>query len=212
MSTVRWRPGQTVVQRFVRPDGSVGQRHPLRVIADDGRSLVGWLPAGTEIVGSRLADGRAMRDAPLAERFTVPRVPVRDHWRDQSTLRLIPEDIWSSVWWFFTAEGEFLGWYVNLEIPLGRRAGGPDRIDGVLDVVVPPGGRWRWKDEDEAAAAVRAGRLTADQLARLRAEGERLGALAEEGTFPFDGTWTGFRPEPGWPAPRLRDSPDLQDR
>ncbi|GAB3502283.1 DUF402 domain-containing protein [Amycolatopsis cihanbeyliensis] len=202
-SDPRWRVGETAVVRFLRPDGSTGQHHPLRVLADDGRSLLGWLPAGTEIVGTRLIGGRHRRDVPLAERFLLPRERCRDTWRGTSTLRLISEDRWSSVWWFFGAGGEFLGWYGNLEIPLGRGQGGPDRMDGVLDLAVDPDGSWRWKDEDEAEAAVDAGRLTAAQLAALRAEGERLAGLAEAGTFPFDGTWTEFRPEPGWAAPEL---------
>lgn len=198
-----WLEGQTVVERFLRPDGSIGQHHPLRVVEDDGCALVGWIPAGTEIIGSRLVDGRSLREAPLAERFRIPRERFRDTWRHTSTLRRISEDEWSSVWWFFDLDGDFLGWYVNLEIPLGRTEAGPDRIDGVLDLKVTPWGEWSWKDEDEADEAVSAGRLTRAQLARLRGEGERLGALAEGRVFPFDGTWTGFRPDPWWQAPRL---------
>lgn len=200
---MRWAPGETAVLSFLRSDASVSQRHPLRVLADDGVELLGWLPAGTEIVGTRLTDGRQIREAPLGERFNLPRMRVRDHWRDCSTLRLIREDEWSSVWWFFDGSGGFLAWYVNLEIPLGRGRYGPERIDGALDVVVEPGGRWSWKDEDEAEQAVLAGRLTAEQLDLLRAEGERLIERAESGAFPFDGTWTSFRPDPGWPAPRM---------
>jgi hypothetical protein len=198
-----WTPGETAIQRFRRTDGSIGQHHPLRVLADDGRTLVGWLPRGTEIVGTRLPDGRGVREADLAERFRLPRVRVPGRWLGTSTLRVISEPDWSSVWWFFAESGEFRGWYVNLEIPVGRTDLGTDRIDGALDVTVEPDRRWRWKDEDEAAAAVEAGRLSPDQLARLRAEGERLIGLAETGVFPFDGTWCDFRPDPGWPAPAL---------
>ncbi|MDQ7807818.1 DUF402 domain-containing protein [Amycolatopsis sp. A133] len=203
MSDRRWRPGETVVERFHRPDGSIGQVHPLRVLEDDGRVLLAWLPAGTPIIGSRLADGRLMHDAPLDQRFRIPRVAVPDSWHGTSTLRRIPEDEWSSVWWFFDLEGRFKNWYVNLEIPLGRTPGAVDRIDGVLDVVVERDGSWRWDDEDEAEAAIEVGRLTLEQFDRLRAEGERIGALAERGAYPFDGTDTDFRPDEGWPAPAL---------
>ncbi|MGW4400738.1 DUF402 domain-containing protein [Amycolatopsis nivea] len=203
MTEHRWAPGQTVVERFVRPDGSIGQHHPLRVISDDGETLLGWLPVGTPIVGSRLADGRSLREAPLEHRFREPRVRVPDIWQGTSTLRLIPDGAWSSVWWFFEADGRFRDWYVNLELPRGRTETGPDRIDGILDLVVTPGAGWKWKDEDEAEAAVEAGRLTTAELDRLRAEGERMGALAERGAYPFDGTHTDFRPDPDWPAPAL---------
>ncbi|MEC3981750.1 DUF402 domain-containing protein [Amycolatopsis sp. H20-H5] len=203
MTEPHWRPGQTVVERFLRPDGSVGQHHPLRVVADDGNVLLGWIPAGTPIIGSRLADGRRMHEVPLGERFRIPRIRVPDVWRGTSTLRRVADDEWSSVWWFFEPGGRFRDWYVNLEVPRGRTQAGPDRIDGILDVVVEPGGAWRWKDEDEAAEAVLAGRLTTAELAKLRAEGERVGELAERGAYPFDGTRTDFRPDPGWPVPEL---------
>jgi hypothetical protein len=202
---VTWEPGETVVERFLRPDGTIGQHHPLRVISDDGGSLLGWLPEETEIVGTRLVGGRSMRDAPLGDRFRLPREQFRTTWRHTSTLRLITEDHWSSIWWFFGTEGDFLGWYVNLEIPRGRTPAGPDRIDGVLDLKVTRAGEWSWKDEDEAEAAVSAGRLTADELRRLRAEGERLGELVDARLFPFDGTWVDFSPDPAWPRPRLPD-------
>ena len=198
-----WQPGDTFVQRFRRTDGSIGQHHPLRVLRDDGETVVGWLPKDTPIVSTQLADGRDQRQAPLDEMFRIPRVKVPGTWRDTSNLRVITEGQWSSVWWFFAADQRFLGWYVNLEIPLGRTGIGTDRIDGALDVAVAPDRAWRWKDEDEADAAVAAGTLTAAQLSQLRAEGERMIALAESGAFPFDGTWCDFRPEPDWPVPAL---------
>lgn len=116
-------------------------------------------------------------------------------------MRLVTESEWSSVWWFFDPDGTFRAWYVNLEMPRGRTSFSTDRVDGALDVVVAPDRSWRWKDEDEADAAVACGRITAADLVRLRAEGERMIALAEAGAFPFDGTWCDFRADPAWPAP-----------
>lgn len=200
---VCWAPGADVQLRFIRLDGSEGQVHPLRVIADDGRRLLGWLPAETPVISTRLLGGRDQRAAPLAERFTLPRERFLSRWTGSATLRLIDEGRWSSVWWFFTPGGEFSNWYVNLEVPLGRTRSTVDRCDGALDVVVQPDLSWQWKDEDEAAAAVAAGRFTPRQLARLRAEGERMIALAEAGEFPFDGSHCDFRPDPAWSAPSL---------
>jgi hypothetical protein len=33
------------------------------------------------------------------------------------------------------------------------------------------------------------------------AEGRRMIARIEAGEFPFDGTWTDFRPDPAWGVP-----------
>lgn len=202
-----WQPGETAVQRFVRKDSTIGQHHPLRVLSDDGERLVGWLPVGTPIINTTLADGRDPRQAPLSEMFALPRTRVRGEWVGTSTVRLITEAGRSSVWWFFGLDGTFIDWYVNLELPRGRTEFSTDRVDGALDVVVAPDRSWRWKDEHEIDAALAAGRIDADDLALLRAEGERMGALAEAGSFPFDGTWCDFRPDPAWPQPAM--SPEL---
>lgn len=166
----------------------------MTVVSDDGTHLLGWVPVGTPILKGVLADGRDIRAAELDQRFRLPRKLIESIWTGTSTLRLLDEHHWSSVWWFFDGtSGAFLGWYVNLEIPLGRTAEGVERCDGVLDIWVEPDRTWQWKDEDELAAAIDAGRLSLGQVASLRAEGLRVAALAEAGLFPFDGTHTDFR-------------------
>jgi hypothetical protein len=40
----------------------------------------------------------------------------------------------------------------------------------------------------------------------MRAEGERLIKSIEAAAFPFDDTYTGFRPEPHWPVPRFPEA------
>jgi hypothetical protein len=196
-------PGDTVYQRFVRPDGSWWNLHPLRVLSDDGAALLGWLPVGTPTIRGVLADGRDLRAAPLQDRFRLPCTRIETPWTGTGTVRLIEEGVHSSVWWFFDAAGEFTGWYVNLEFPRGRDGRCLDRVDGVLDVLIAPDGAAQFKDEDEAAAAVAAGRFTDADLDRLRAEGERRIEQSRRGDFPFDGTFVDFRPNPGWPLPQL---------
>ncbi|GAB3281579.1 DUF402 domain-containing protein [Parasphingorhabdus pacifica] len=198
-----WLPGAEVLYRFWRLDGSLGSVHPARVAADDEDQLLCWVLPGTPIRITTSPDGHDRRRIPLDERFSGVRVPARSVWRETSTLRLVYPERWSSVWWFFEPDGTFRNWYVNLEIPLGRDDRGVDRVDGVLDVEVFPGGRWVWKDEDELEAALAAGRFNEVHLSRLRAEGERMIELAERGTFPFDGTYCDARPDPSWSLPQL---------
>lgn len=200
---IRWLPGEEVLYRFWRLDGSLGTVHPARVVSDDEDRMLCWVLPGTPIRITTSPDGRTPRDLPMDERFSGRRVPASSTWHGTSTLRLVHAHHWSSVWWFFEPDGTFRNWYVNLEVPQGRDATGVNRVDGVLDVEVFPGGRWEWKDEDEVEAALAAGRFTRAQMARLRAEGERLIALAEARRFPFDGTYCDARPDPGWTLPSL---------
>ncbi|MET3805694.1 hypothetical protein ABIB25_002698 [Nakamurella sp. UYEF19] len=186
-------PGSVVDYRFLRSDGSVSGIHPMTVVADDGVTLLGWMPVGTPIRRSVLTDGRDIREADLEQRFRLPRKLIDGEWLGTSTLRLVDDRWWSAVWWFFEGStGSFLGWYVNLEIPLGRDERGVMRTDAVLDIWVDPDRTWSWKDEDEFESAIRAGRFTPDQIVALRAEGLRVAALAESGVFPFDGTHADF--------------------
>jgi Protein of unknown function (DUF402) len=110
------------------------------------------------------------------------------------------------VQWFWNAGGDFVGWYVNLEEPGvcwdDGRSAGVDITDQDLDVWVYPDRSWRWKDEDELAERLAyPEHYWVSDAAAVRAEGERMIALAEAGEFPFDGTWTDFRPDPGWTLP-----------
>ena len=47
------------------------------------------------------------------------------------------------------------------------------------------------------------GRLTAAELGRYRAEGERAARRITRREPPFDDDWTAWRPDPAWPVPVL---------
>ncbi len=140
-----------------------------------------------------------IRKMPVAERDKIPTMLIPTTWHGGGILVFTPEGANHSVWWFFDAAGHFEGWYVNLELNRGRWEGGIDAQDQALDVWVAPDRSWRWKDEDEFEE--RTGHplyWEASEVAAIRAEGERMIALAEAGAFPFDGTWVDFRPDPQW--------------
>jgi hypothetical protein len=187
-------PNQMVVRRYVRA-GRTTFAKPMRVVRDDADGLLLWMPVGTEVAQLTDRDGSTLHDRPLHE-MKEPSL-VRRKWRHWSVLVLMPPGAAYSVWWFFSAEGAFGGWYVNLETPFTRRPEGVDTTDLVLDVVVSPDRSWEWKDEDEFAAVVGApDYFDAATAGAIRAEGERLIELAKAGAFPFDGTHTDFRPDP----------------
>ena len=76
-----------------------------------------------------------------------------------------------------------------------------DTTDQALDLLVFPGGGWRWKDEDELEEAVELGIWTPEEAADIRAEGER--ALAEA---PWPTGWEDWRPPADWgPLPLPED-------
>ncbi len=204
----RWPTGATVLVRHVRA-GKLRLALPTVVIADRPDGLALWVPPRSPGMRRRLADGRRLRDAPLHERFLLPRgEPEPDPWRGPGIVMFVPPAEDWSVWFFFNDDGSFRGWYGNLERRHVRWSAdgvfGVDTADHALDVWVEPDRSWEWKDEDEFAEATGLpGYWTADEAVGIRAAGERLIKLAEAGDFPFDGTWCDFRPDQSWPLPQL---------
>ncbi|GAA1682170.1 DUF402 domain-containing protein [Fodinicola feengrottensis] len=162
-----------------------------------------WLAAGTPVRFPRHLDGRPVRDVPLAERFGVPWHTADDTWTGTSVLVLVRPRRWHTVQWFFAPDGTFRNWYVNVETPAVRWAGGLDADDLEVDVVAGPDRRCQLKDVDEAEAANAAGEVRDEWAARARSEAEQAIADITKGVWPYDGTWTDFRPDPSWPVPEL---------
>jgi len=198
-------PGGILLRRMYRGRWIIWVQ-ACRVIAEDSRGLLLWLPAGAGFAHRPQPAGPGDRSPRRVDQLAALPVLV-DTWRDHDVLILVPPDAPYSVWWFFT-DGAFDFWYVNLERPSERwerdSLAGVDSFDHALDVVVAPDRSWRWKDEDELDERVGLpGYWTAEGAAAIRADGDGVVAAVEAGRFPFDGTWCDFRPDPDWPLPEL---------
>ncbi|MFI9305443.1 cytidylyl-2-hydroxypropylphosphonate hydrolase [Streptomyces triculaminicus] len=206
--TAHWAPGSHILWRYrgnTRP-GTEGRIHicrPVTVVEDTDELLAVWMAPGTDCVKPVLADGTPVHREPLATRYTKPRATSVTRWFGPGVLKLArPGDPWS-VWLFWDLDWRFRNWYVNLEEPLARWAGGVDSEDHFLDIAVYPDRSWEWKDEDEFAQAQRAGLMPADRAERVRAAGRAAVELIEAWDAPFTAGWEGWRPNPGWTVPEL---------
>ncbi|GAA3284809.1 DUF402 domain-containing protein [Dactylosporangium matsuzakiense] len=217
--SVVFTPGQVIMHRNVRR-GRIGWVRPARVVADDDRGLLLWIDRHTPVVNEVSGDGRGMRTMPFAEYVTLGNSLKHGTWNGPGVLKLHrPGDPAHSVWWFHDDAGDFKEWYVNLERPAIRwsdpgGASGVDVTDEDLDIVVAPDRSWKWKDEEEFLERLALPEhYWVEDEAAVREEGLRVIKEIEAGTFPFDGTWTDFRPPPEWEVPRLEpgwDRPPLR--
>jgi hypothetical protein len=186
--------------------GRIAFVHPTRVISDDDRGLLVWLARGSVLAVERTPDNLGPRDLPFPQWAAAVKEPRIGHWQGPGVLRFFPSGADHSVWFFRDDEGQFTHYYVNLEESAVRWDDGDvigiDVVDQDLDIVAYPDRRWEWKDEDEFTE-----RLAFPEHYWVRdadavwAEGRRVIKLIETGEFPFDGTWTDFRPDPSWPVP-----------
>ncbi|MFD5416043.1 cytidylyl-2-hydroxypropylphosphonate hydrolase [Streptomyces nojiriensis] len=208
----RWAPGEQILWRYRdHAPGLKGPVHicrPVTVVQDTDELLAVWMAPGTECVKPVLADGTSVHEEPLATRYTAPRTTARSRWFGGGVLKLArPGDSWS-VWLFWGPGWEFKNWYVNLEEPRSRWAGGVDSVDHFLDIAVYPDRSWKWLDEDEFAQAQRCGLMDREQADRVREAGRAAVGVIEEWGAPFSGGWEDWRPDPAWRIPALPDDWD----
>ncbi len=197
--------GRLVLRRHFMRDNILARVWAGRVAADDDTGLWLWIARNSVYRDIGAADGRTFREVPFGEWGRTDKALKALTWQGD-VLMLHPRSGAYSLWFFFSQNGDFTGWYVNLEEPGTRwddgAAAGIDTIDQDLDIVVAPDRSWRWKDEDEFA----------DHLAHpdvywvedpesVWAEGKRVVGLIESATFPFDGTRCDFRPSLSWTVP-----------
>ncbi|WP_407705789.1 cytidylyl-2-hydroxypropylphosphonate hydrolase [Streptomyces niveiscabiei] len=201
---VRWAPGTPILWRY-RANGAEDFHiaRPVTVVRDDADLLAVWLAPGTECVKPGLADGTPVHQEPLETRYTKPRTVQRGRWSGTGVLKLArPGEPWS-VWLFWQPGWQFKNWYVNLEEPLARWAGGVDSEDHFLDICVHPDRSWEWLDEDEFAQAQRVGLMDAGQAARVRAAGRAAAEVIRAWGAPYRDGWENWRPDPSWNVPVL---------
>lgn len=193
----RFDRGGTVLWRYGR------HIEAARVVRDDERGLVVWIPSGSARLEPRPADGRRHRDVPLDERFRTPWVMTETTWTGPGVLRVAPSGMPWSVWFFRRADGTPDGVYVNLELPHRRVAGSVPAVysrDLVLDIWIDaehPGSEDVWlKDADELGAVVDQGRFTQGEADAVRVLADHAAStFIADGTWPLDEGWDLWTPD-----------------
>src|SRR3954447_19678532 len=82
------------------PGGRVVNVRPCRVVSDDARGLLLWLPQGSQIAIETARDGRGVRSMPFAEWVRLAPRLVPDGWRGRAMRNFLPPEADHSVWFF----------------------------------------------------------------------------------------------------------------
>ena len=188
-----WQHGDVIVHREVWR-GTPWLASPVVVVEDGAGLLATYIPEEMPLAFPPSADGRPH---PWAG---------KERWTGHGVLVLRRPGEAYSVWHFWDGpERRFAGWYLNVEEPFRRTAVGYDTQDLELDLWLPVGGAWRFKDEEQLEVRVREGRYTEAQVAGARRVGGEVGAMLDRGERWWDERWASFAPEPGWRAPAFPD-------
>lgn len=195
-----WMPGSAITVRTVHAQGRVGTVFPTRVVCDDAGLVAFYLAPGT-----RCKRRSGKRGGPRG-RLLVEDAGTHEDWTWSENRRLFlwrPNDMHAvSLFWRDT-DDTFLGWYVDILVPLRRTTLGFDTRDLDLDVVIAPDHTWHWKDEDELAWSQEQGLRTADEVQSIWSEGRRAVARLTADDPVFAENWVSWRPDPMWTIPSI---------
>ena len=195
--TSRWQPGDPVVIRETWGD-RIFEARPATVVHDDPEQTVLFVHPGARVAVAVGEDGMQLR---------LPDRPWRMEIREARAFSIL-SFAWPgtpySVLLLRDPEGVFLRWYINLQEPLRRTSIGFDTVDHALDVLIEPDrSSWSWKDEEELGEAVESGLFSPAEALWFRHWGERGVEHVVLREPPFDRDWESWRPDPGWPEPKL---------
>jgi Protein of unknown function (DUF402) len=156
-----------------------------------------------DLLALYMPEGSPLRFAP--DFFGAPHPwSYTDRWRGHGVLQLQRPGEMHSVWVFWEGEDRaFAGWYINLQEPFRRTPLGVDTQDLELDIVLPPDGSWRYKDDEQMERWVKRGRWTPAEMAAIRGEANRIGRQLESGRRWWQDEWMSWEPDPQWPQPTL---------
>ena len=121
----------------------------------------------------------------------------RDAWVGEGSLGLHrPGDAYA-VWHSWSRpHRSFVGWYVNIQVPLRRTSIGIDSMDLELDLIVFPDDTVVVKDEEHVGHSADLGRYSADDALAIHALGTRLSADFGRGERWWGSRWIGWEPGP----------------
>jgi protein associated with RNAse G/E len=199
-------PGQTVVVSE-RRRGLLWAAIPHRCITAENERLVTYLPRGTIATYASNRDLPDTRHLPRSDRkleaMRTRVYEVVERPTGLSQLHFFVPGRYSHVNLGWADNAEFVGWYVNFELPSTPTADGLESKDLVLDLMIAPDRNWEWKDQADFDTAIDQGILSPDLRPHLIAEADRILTMSDRQDGPFDPMWTSWKPDPDWPVPQL---------
>jgi protein associated with RNAse G/E len=130
-------------------------------------------------------------------------------WQTNRVLMITEYDKYYSTLLFWNhARNEFLGYYVNFQLPFKRSHCGTDSLDLDLDIDIQPDLRFHWKDEDDYHKAIEQGVILPEWVQEIEKAKPEILERLERRRYPFDGSWLDWMPDPTWSSPTLPENWD----
>ena len=130
-------------------------------------------------------------------------------WHTNRVLSIAEPGKYYSIMLFWKHDSnEFLGYYVNFQLPLKRSHCGFDSLDLDLDIVINPDLSFEWKDEEDYQTAIDHGLIIPEWIYEIDKAKPEIFDKLEKRQYPFDGSWLDWKPDPNWEPPKLPENWD----
>lgn len=93
---------------------------------------------------------------------------------------------------------QFLGYYINFQLPYERCAIGFDTLDLELDLEISPAYEWHWKDEAAYLEGITEGGIKAAWVVEIERARKEVVKQVESRSYPIDGSWDDWCPNSHW--------------
>jgi predicted RNA-binding protein associated with RNAse of E/G family len=200
MSSEHYKAGAHIVLREMW-DGKIWGAYPVIVVQDTPDLLIVYRPTGS--IARRRVSLRGDRVTAFERKhkqWLLSDAARDDIWMLKLT---IPDESYSVIAFWNSADNSFRCWYINLEDVARRSSVGIDYTDLILDVIIQPNLKdWYWEDEDELYEAIEAGLISNEKAEHLYSKGAQVRDMIMSGKSVFN-VWQQWRPDPTWLTPVL---------
>ena len=203
-----WKPGDIAVWRGMFRN-RIWHAVPTIVVQETSRELVSTiLPGAKCMVEEHYLPG--MKDTKRRWDFKDQNWILKEFpWQTNRVLSITECDKFYSIMLFWNhASHEFLGYYVNFQLPFKRNHCGIDSLDLDLDIEIEPDLHFRWKDEDDYHNAIERGVVLPEWVQKIEEAKPEILERLERHRYPFDGSWLGWKPDLTWSPPTLPENWD----
>lgn len=191
-----WDPGDIIAWRGIYRE-RVWHAIPTTVVKDsEDETVLSLTPGAVCMVEETYPKGKNMgrrRWDFIEQNWTL--APFT--WHTNRVLILLQPYKYYGLFYFWNdASNQFIGCYVNFQLPFRKNERSLDALDLDLDLVIHPDHSFQWKDIDDYKKGIETGIILPDWAVEIEHAKAEILAKLEERTYPFDFSWQNWCPDP----------------
>ena len=203
-----WQPGDVISWRGIYRD-RIWHAQTTLVVRDTPEEIVLALLPGTECVAPEgYLEGK--QSSKRRWNFKEKDWNLEKYiWQTNRLLMLLePDKFYSTMYFWDHASHEFLCYYINFQLPFRRNKDGIDTLDLDLDLIIHPDFSIEWKDVDDYQKAIDNKVIFPEWMQGINAAKQDVFSRLERRSYPFDGAWLNWMPDPSWSPGTLPENWD----